>query len=169
MLYMRPEIHFDYLEPRGWVGKTFSELNDEMEKARIAVKDAINYPYDNSHFVIDDCYGKPALVIGFSCQSIHTWNARNGCSVGSFYEKTGKETILSKLLSDNLVVADTIVSDEMIKLLDGWVSNVSKGLTMCNECNKWVEKYVSYSYAVSVCMSCYNPERHKMPDTRGDN
>lgn len=165
---MRPEIHFDYLEPRQWEGKTFKQLHGEMNELRKKVKDATGYFWDNSHFYINDCFGRPALTVGFYETNIAFWNARNGASIGSFYERTGKEKLLAAVVGSDIFAVDAVFTEEMAKLIDEWTHKVSEGLTMCNECRGWFGEYRAYSYAGAVCNGCFDPKRHTMPDTMGD-
>lgn len=142
----KPEIHFNYTHHYAWIGADLNELYNEMEKLRIAVKKASNYYWDSSIFFINDLCGYPALKVLFSESSISFWNARNGCSLGTF---------------------DTFGTKES-KELDSYIANVSKGLTRCNVCKAWFKDFKSYSFAGAVCKDCYDPERHLPPDTSGD-
>lgn len=143
----RPEIHFDHLHHRQWIGKDLKDLDKEMNELRVKVRDATNYRWDNSHFFIDSYIAhKTALEVLFSPSSITFWNAVNGCAISGFTE-FGKEEA---------------------KQVSEWIKNITEGLTQCNECKKWVKEYTHYGFAGAVCEDCYDPNRHLPPDTSGD-
>ena len=148
-----PKIHFSYLDTRAWVGKTHTELSKEMEALRVRVKEASGYPYDNSHFIIDDISGHPALTLLFSNNPdypyLSVWSAINGVCIGEI--GSGKKW-----------------TDKDSKTIEDWVWHVNSGLTRCNECSKWVGHINHYSFAGGVCDDCYNPQKHLPPDTSGD-
>lgn len=147
---MHPEIHFDYLEPNRWAGKSFLALYAEMETLRKAVKKASGYGWDNTHFYIDDLFGKPAIQIQFWPTNLSIWSAQTGTNFGSI------ESL------------DNTVSPFVLERLDKVRRGVEKGLTECNVCREWVKHFVRYSFAGAVCSKCFDPEKHKGPDTRGD-
>jgi hypothetical protein len=127
-----------------------AELEAESEKIRIKVKEATGYAWDNSHFMIDDSYGYPALSIMFGGNSISVWNAKNRRSIG-------------RLAGDEF-------TKEHARTLEGWADKVQELLTRCNECKQWVKEgeWKAYSYAGAVCLSCYDSEKHQWPSTMHD-
>jgi hypothetical protein len=148
---MHPEIHFSRSELRHkWEGQTFTALKEAMNTLRKKVKEATGYFWDNDHYFIDDTYGRPALKIMFQDDCVSIWSARNDSNFGS------------------LRTANGIIDRSIFDSLDVYVDNVAKGLTQCSDCADWVEKFKRYSFAGAVCETCYNPSRHKGPDTRGD-
>jgi hypothetical protein len=148
---MTPQIHFDYTEPRNWIGKTFVQIKNEMENLRIAIKNASGYFWDSQNFFIDDISGKPALRVQFWPDNISLWNATNG---------RGIQTIQSD--------ENGIFTEDDYNKLYTCVVKVANGFTQCASCNDWVKEYKPYSFAGAVCLTCFDPERHKGPDTRGD-
>ncbi len=165
---MKPEIHFDYLEPKRWEGKSIRQLYDEMNELRKKVKEAIGYQYDNSHFFINDCYGRLALIISFYEKGIHFWNAKNGCAMDSFLVPSDKNKILTQIIGTESVIESNEFTSFMSELIYEWTRKIEDGFTQCCDCKKWVKEYISYSYAGVVCKECYNPKVHLPPDTRGD-
>ena len=146
---MEPQIHYGNSEPRFWVGKSTKELYDEMEKLRIAVKNASGYTWDNSQFFIDDGCGHVALTVLFMEKEISFWNEKTGSTMGSFVG---------------------VFSQEDYDRVREWIRNIEDDLVKCNECDAWVKKEKGhfYSWAGFVCNKCYDPKVHVGPDTRGD-
>jgi len=140
-----PVIEFDKYYFRHYDGKTFAEIYEEMETMRKKVKVALDYFWDNSHFRMNDVYGKPVLTVGFYEDSISFWNFKTGDSLGTI---SGKQ----------LTLVDIGHIDDMIEY-------VSSGLRKCCDCGEWVEAGKTYSFAGFVCDDCYNPDRHQAPDT----
>lgn len=119
------------------------ELYEAMEQLRKSVKEATDYPWDNSHFKVKNSYGRVTLSVSFTPNQISIWNAQNGRTLGQI----------------------TDLSEENIRDVEDWVRKVSDGLTRCNECEEWVEEYHTFSFAGAVCNDCYNPDKHKPPRT----
>jgi hypothetical protein len=145
---MEPQIHFSTSDIRKWEGKATYQLHEEMDSLRVKVRDASGYRWDNSHFFIDDGFGKPALKVLFYGDGISFWNARNGVALDTFTRLTW--------------AADT---SEAIR---EWVDKIEKGLTRCQDCKGWVKHINHFDFAGGVCDKCYNPKIHLPPDTRGD-
>lgn len=145
---MHPEIHFGYREHIDWTKKPLKELYVEMEELRKKVRQASGYTWDNSHFFINSIYGKPALQVLFSEDSLSFWNAETGSSMGSFEQYTNDE---AREVSD-------------------WISHIEEHEIQCNQCKEWVKNKDGhyYSFTGFVCNKCYNPKVHLSPNTRGD-
>jgi hypothetical protein len=125
----------------------FSSLSKAATRLHRKLKNATGYTWDNENYVISDIYGKPVVAISFWEDSV------------SLYGITGSPQILK-----------IINWEDLPKVIDSVVKNVSDGKYRCNECGKWVkkEKMKTYSFAGIVCSSCYDSKRHLPPDTRGD-
>jgi|SRR5215471_4456911 len=151
---MYPQIHFNYLEPATWLGRSTKELRLEMEALRRQIKDAVGYQWDSTHFYIDNIYGRPALQIDFYDreEAIPAWNALNGRAI---HMPAAPEGIITK---------------EIVKALSEAQHKVTEGFTQCNVCYEWIsaEAMNPFSFAGAVCDGCYDPKRHLPPDTRGD-
>lgn len=144
---MFPAIHFNWIEIERWSEEGLPALYRHTERLRKALKKATDYTWDNSHFYIEDLFGKVVLTVQFHPELVSFWIYRTGVSAAMFNAKT--------------------LTAEALKDL---VANASKNLTPCNACGKWIpnDKVKHYSFAGGVCPKCYNPKRHLPPDTRGD-
>ena len=147
---MEPQIHFNTNDVREWEGKAYSQLHKEMDSLRIKVRDASGYRWDNSHFYIDDGFGKPAIKVLFHDGGISFWNAINGVALATYCG----EMCVSGLVS----------------AIQYWIDKIERGLAQCQECKGWVkcEAIHQFDFAGGVCDKCYNPKKHLPPDTRGD-
>ena len=112
-----PYIVFDKYTIRGWVGKKFSELSKESEKARTAIKKAAGYNFDNTHFYVTDLYGHLALKIQFNKNGINIWNAVDDKGI-------------------DILFGSSFTREDYLKINE-WISNIEQGLTYCAECKSW--------------------------------
>lgn len=141
-----PQLHFDYMKPDQWrrAGLTLKGLGDALESLRVASKDAIGYFWDNSHFYIDDIYGRSALLFFVSQDgsTLHLWEARSGTSVGDF----------------------EAIPDDIRTMID----EAGEGKVRCAVGGEWTKEWKRFSFAGAVCPEHYDPKVHLPPDTRGD-
>ena len=128
----KPVIEFDYLYFMHYVGRTFKSIHQEMEEMRKAVKNGLNYTWDNSHSRINNIYGKPALTVLFSEDEITFWN---------FNTDDGLVTLRG--IDGKLTQANVDEIQAMIEF-------VSSGKRRCNDC----QGMYSYHYRKSRMDSC---------------
>ena len=76
-----PQLHFHYLSPHAWTGKSIVESFEESDELRKRLKVAAEYTWDSTRFYIDDIFGHPAVQISFYKDMISLWNAKNGVAV----------------------------------------------------------------------------------------
>ena len=147
---LTPELHFGINDVRKWKGKHPNDVWKILKPMLDGMKRAVDYPYDNTHLYIRDTRGGVVLQVLFvpSCDSIEFWNAKT-------------HTALKDGIRDKITKADiTYVTDAM------W--HITQGQTMCTVCGEWVDAYKNFSYAGAVCVGCYDPDKHKGPDTSGN-
>ena len=141
---MFPAIVFDYMEAESWATKDGIELYKETEKLRKAVKKAAAYSWDSSNFYVQDIGGVFVLQVQFDREGgIHFWLAHNHTDAGHFSPKNP-------------------LTKKKVKEL---IENAGKGLTLCSECQKWHRQYVPYGFCGAACGDCYNPKKHRQPDS----
>ena len=149
-----PTIYFSYnhfREPE-WNGLTAKQVAEKATAIRLAVKAATDYSWDNTHFVLEDSSGLPALKLQWDDDgNLSCWSARTNCTVGD----------ISATAWNN----DTTAA---IKVLGEWADNAVKGMARCTDCGRWVNAFKRYGYTGSACLECYDPKKHKQPDTSGD-
>lgn len=149
-----PIISFNHnhFTDREWVDQKAADIADIAEKLRVAVKQAIGYWPDNSNFIFEDAYGTPALKLHWEANAdLSTWSVRTNCSTG------------------NISAAEWDANPKLaIENLKDWAEKAAKGMAVCSTCGKWVNAFKKYSYAGSVCLECFDPKKHKHPDTTGD-
>lgn len=134
-----------------WIESLFTGphpgLKARMDKLRQALADAVDYPWGNSHFYITNARGIPIMHCHFEDDGITCWIEENGVNIGEF----------------NFLLVSKVEWNHV-------VDQVTKGLTPCGSCGKWIPhaEVQHYSFAGGVCPKCYNPAKHLPPDTRGD-
>jgi hypothetical protein len=150
-----PVVSFSHHHFIEWLALTFKEMAAEAEKVRLALKVAIDYPWDNPQFVLEDSTGKPALTLLFDASSpagtLTCWSVRTGCMIGTFTEDARK--------------ADP---KEFVCKIEDWANRASDGQARCAECGHWVIAFKKFDFTGSVCMDCYSPKKHHAPHTSGD-
>jgi hypothetical protein len=142
-LFFEPIIEIPIEQVKYFVGKSISELDNEMEILRYKVQKASGYLNANSHFRIT-MHGKPLMKIGFYTGEISVWNFKTGDALVTF--------------KSDLTMVD-------VTMLKDFCKKIEEGLQLCLECQKWVKEGKGYSYAGFVCWDCYNPKVHLPPDS----
>jgi hypothetical protein len=140
---MKVKILFHHDDCRRWVGKSLDELyqmRQDMEKKANKKGDV--------EFYVAGPSGKPALQILFMECGIYIYSARTMTTIGS--------------------IGDSHFTQENLEAIESAADFVEQGLTYCSECDDWYVEYKRYSYAGAVCNGCYDPEKHRVPDTRGE-
>jgi hypothetical protein len=151
-----PFIHFDYQQfAYDWSELTASKIIEESERLRIAVKQATDYVWDNTHFILETSSGQAGLIIQFASDDeggiIECWSARTRCSIDCLrIGEPGTET-----------------RKKLVESLEEWADQAAKGKAYCCECHKWVDAFKTFGFAGSACVTCYNPKKHLPPDTSG--
>ncbi len=145
-LHSVPELHFDYMAPRTWKrdGLTLGQIAAELDRLRRAAKSAVDYQWDNTHFVIDSLYGRPAVHFTVDPSCVSLWEANHGRYLGTFPDfPADLEVWINRHIAENSEV-------------------------LCGECGKWVHrnKWIAFSFAGAVCQACYDPKKHLPPDSR---
>jgi len=147
-----PAIHlpYAYFQDVG-INITVKDLHIAAECLWKSLKKVTNHKWDNTHYLINDIAGRPALTILFMETNIGFWLVHNGCSLPD---------VSYDLWSNK--------REKAVKLIDIYVDKASQGLTLCGKCHRWIGEYHTYSFTGAVCNKCYDPKIHTLPDTRGD-
>lgn len=141
--FFEPQIHFSYSQLEKWRDRKVSmaDLAKELDNLRIRMKEAAGYYWDNSHFYVDDIYGKPAIIFVVMDEGISMWEANHKTSIGNFDE----------------------IPEDIRQIID----HIAEGEVRCSEDGEWVKEFKRYSYAGAVCVAHFNPAKHKGPDSSG--
>jgi hypothetical protein len=152
-----PTIYFSYnhfREPE-WIDLTAKQIAKKTNDLHIAVKAATEYSWDNTHFVLADSSGLPALKLQWDDDgNLSVWSARTNCTIGE--------------ISAEAWDSCNVENKTPTRLLQDWADNAVKGMARCSECGRWVNAFKHYGYTGSVCLECYDPKKHKQPNTSGD-
>lgn len=142
--FFEPQIHFSYSQMETWRrrGVKLTDLAKELNDLRIRMKEAAGYFWDNSHFYVDDIYGKPAISFLVRDDGIDMWEANHGTSLGDFAEIPED---IARIINDHIAV----------------------GEVKCSEDGEWVKEFKRFSYTGAVCVKHFDPVRHKGPDSSG--
>jgi hypothetical protein len=146
-----PYLHLSagFLKSYGQPAKQLANLLDRKWRT---IKEATpNDSDDVEKIIVEDSHGRAALKLTFESDgSINLWSARTGSSIGYFDGK-----VIDQKRKE---VAQTIVD---------WADKAGDGMVRCNECGRWVNIYQTYSYTGAVCNDCFNPKKHRAPDSSG--
>jgi len=147
---MKPAIVFNISDlQRNFVGETFEDIYHQARDLHKALKQATGYTWDNQHWFIENMYGEVSLSL-----SLHNSSA-------SLYDTSGAKFV-------DTLCGGGIFTEAHLEQIKEALYEMANGRTKCNSCKKWANDYKKYSFAGSVCNDCYDPNKHKGPDTRGD-
>ena len=142
--FFEPQIHFKYSQMESWRrrGVKLADLARELEALRIRIKEAAGYFWDNSHFYINDIFGKPAIELLVNDEGISMWEANHGTSIGHYEE----------------------IPENITEIING---KIAKGMVLCSDGDHWVSRFKKFSYAGAVCAEHFDSRHHKGPDSSG--
>lgn len=158
---MKPAILLHKNDFQKYVNKPMKDLCADLTALRIAVKNAVDYPYGNQHFYIENIYGKATLTIG-----VYTYKGSEMIQKPDGYEISFWNYWNGRALSPAIRhINDEPFTQKDYETIQTNLAKVTQGLTQCTVCHEWVDEYQSYSYAGAACDACYEPTKHKQPET----
>lgn len=151
-----PYIYFSSQQfSHDWADLSAVQIVEAAAKLHESLKTAVNYPWDNTHFVLETSSGHAGLNLlfepGINAGSIACWSSRTRCVVGDL----------------DIGEPGTLTRTTLVETLSDWAEKAAQGKALCCECHKWVDAFKHFDYAGSVCMHCFNPKKHCRPDTSG--
>ena len=152
-----PFIYFSHTHfSHEWLKLSAVEVAVEAEKLREELALATDYPWGNTHFVLEASSGQPGLQLQWTNDGAHcdgsfgVWSARTNTAVVTV--SAAEFDIDNRLTTAHL--------------LEDWADKAAEGQIRCAECKNWSHTWKHFSYAGSVCLRCFNPKKHLPPDSR---
>lgn len=155
-----PEIHLPNMILYHWIGTPARKVKTELEKMRVQSKEALHYPFDNSHFFFDGNHSGSSVQFDLHDNDAYApYIAEDDYTMG-IYNPTG--------LHITSVRIGKYFTNKTLQEVHHIIEHVEEGELMCSACKCWTKDYKTYSFAGVVCTECYEPTTHLQPNTVGD-